>query len=59
MEFKNLDQNKAFIKSEAKRLRISTNAAYITYYSINLLKRLSTINYGNIVVKGSFSHMFI
>ena len=55
MEFKNLDQNKAFIKSEAKRLGISTNAAYITYYSINLLKRLSTINYGNIVVKGSFS----
>ncbi len=55
MQFKNLDQNKAFIKGEAQRLGISTNAAYITYYSRNLLMRLSKINYGNLVVKGSFS----
>lgn len=55
MQFKNLDQNKAFIKSEAERLGISSNAAYITYYSRNLLMRLSKINYGNLVVKGSFS----
>lgn len=55
MQFKNLDQNKAFIKNEAKRLGISPNAAYITYYSRNLLMRLSKINYGNLLVKGSFS----
>ena len=55
MQFKNLDQNKAFIKGEAQRLGISTNAAYITYYSRNLLMRLSKISYGNLVVKGSFS----
>lgn len=55
MQFKNLDQNKAFIKKEAKRLGITTNAAYITYYSRQLLMRLSKINYGNLVVKGSFS----
>ena len=55
MKFKNLDQNKAFIKNEAKRLGISVNAAYVTYYSKDLLKRLAQINYGELVVKGSFS----
>ncbi len=55
MEFKNLDQNKNFIKGEARRLGISTNAAYITYYSRRLLKQLSGINRGILVVKGSFS----
>lgn len=55
MQFKNLDQNKAFIKSEAKRLGISVGAAYSTYYSRILLERLSNINYGHLVVKGSFS----
>jgi len=55
MEFRNLDQNKAFIKKEAARLGISARAAYTTYYSRMLLERLSKINYGNLVVKGSFS----
>jgi len=55
MKFKNLDQNKAFIRKEAERLGISINAAYTTYYSRILLERLSKINYGNMVVKGSFS----
>lgn len=57
MEFKNLDQNKAFIKNEAKRLGISTKAAYSTYYSRLLLERLAQINYGSMVVKGSFSQI--
>ena len=55
MEFKNLDQNKAFIKKEAKRIGISVNAAYSTYYSMLLLRRLANVNYGTLVVKGSFS----
>ena len=55
MEFKNLDQNKAFIKNEAKRLGITPKAAWSTYYSRLLLERLSKINYGSLVVKGSFS----
>lgn len=55
MKFRNLDQNKAFIKNEAQRLGISVGAAYSTYYSRMLLERLASINYGNIVVKGSFS----
>lgn len=55
MEFRNLDQNKAFIKKEAARLGISARAAYSTYYSRMLLERLSKINYGELVVKGSFS----
>lgn len=55
MEFRNLDQNKAYIKNEAKRLGISVNAAYSTYYSRILLEKLATINFGTLVVKGSFS----
>lgn len=57
MEFKNVDQNKAFIKNEAKRLGISVKSAYSTYYSRLLLERLAQINYGSIVVKGSFSQI--
>lgn len=55
MEFRNIDQNKQFIKKEAKRLGISVGAAYSTYYSRLLLERLAQINYGKLVVKGSFS----
>lgn len=55
MEFRNLDQNKAYIKNEAKRLGISVNAAYSTYYSRILLEKLAAINFGTLVVKGSFS----
>lgn len=55
MEFRNLDQNKAFMKKEAERLGISVGSAYSTYYSRMLLERLSNINYGHLVVKGSFS----
>lgn len=55
MEFKNLDQNKAFIKKEAARLGITPTVAYTTYYSRLLLERLALINRGVLVVKGSFS----
>ena len=55
MEFRNLDQHKAFINSEAKRLGISPSAAYTTYYARMLLERMSEVNYGTLVVKGSFS----
>lgn len=55
MDFKNLAQNKAFINKEAKRLEISPSAAYSTYYSRLLLQRIAQVNYGTLVVKGSFS----
>lgn len=55
MEFKNLNQNKAFIKKEAQRLGISPKAAYSTYYSRYLLERIAQVNCGTLVVKGSFS----
>lgn len=55
MEFRNLDQFKAFMKKEAARLDISVNAAYSTYFSRKLLEKLSQINRGELVVKGSFS----
>ncbi len=55
MEFKNLDQIKSYMRKEANRLGISINAAYVTYFSKDLLSRLSKINYGNLLVKGSFS----
>jgi len=58
MKFKNIDTlgaHKAFMKKEAERLGISVNAAYTTYYARMLLEKLSHINYGNLVVKGSFS----
>ena len=55
MEFKNLDQEKAFMKKEAKRLGISPMAAYTTYYARKLLEKLTLSNNGTLVVKGSFS----
>lgn len=54
-EFKNLDQQKSFIKKEAKRLGITSSAALTTYYSRMLLQYVSLINRGALVVKGSFS----
>ena len=55
MEFKNLNQEKAFMKKEAKRLEITHMAAYTTYYARKLLEKLALINNGTLVVKGSFS----
>ena len=55
MEFNNLNQEKAFMKKEANRLKISSMATYTTYYSRKLLEKLALINRGDLVVKGSFS----
>lgn len=55
MEFRNLDQEKSFMKKEAKRLEITHMAAYTTYYARKLLEKLALINNGTLVVKGSFS----
>lgn len=55
MEFRNLNQCKAFINSEAHRLGISPTSAYTTYYARLLLQRMAEVNYGILVVKGSFS----
>ena len=55
LDFKNLDQNKSFLKKESERLGISPTSAYKTYYSRMLLEKISKINYGTLVVKGSFS----
>lgn len=55
MEIGSIDAHKAYMKKEANRLNISVNSAYSTYYSRKLLERLTKINHGDIVVKGSFS----
>lgn len=55
MEFRNLDQEKSFMKKEAKRLGITPMATYTTYYAHKLLEKLALINNGDLVVKGSFS----
>lgn len=55
MEFRNLNQEKAFMKKEASRLKITSMAAYSTYYARKLLEKLALINNGDLVVKGSFS----
>ena len=55
MEFRNLDQEKYFMKKEAKRLGITSMATYTTYYARKLLEKLALINNGDWVVKGSFS----
>ena len=55
MEFRNLNQEKSFMKKEAKRLGITPMATYTTYYARKLLEKLALINNGDLVVKGSFS----
>lgn len=55
MEFRNLDQEKSFMKKESKRLGITSMATYTTYYARKLLEKLALINNGDLVVKGSFS----
>lgn len=55
MDFKNTDQFKSYMKKEAKRLNITVNSAYSTYFSRVLLQRISQYNYGKFIVKGSFS----
>lgn len=57
MEFKNLDQLKSFLKKESKRLGISINNTYSTFFSRILLQHLSSYGYDELLVKGSFSEL--
>ena len=57
MEFYNSDQLKAFLKNESKRLGISINNTYNTFFSKILLKRISEMSYDKLFVKGSFSEL--
>lgn len=55
-EFKNDDSLKAYLKKESKRLNISIGNIYNTFFSRDLLYRLSKIDHSNdIIVKGSFA----
>lgn len=57
MEFSNSDQLKAFLKNESKRLGISINNTYNTFFSTILLRRISEMSYNKLFVKGSFSEL--
>ena len=55
--FSNDDKLKAFLKSESKRLGISINNTYNTFFSKLLLERVSKYCYSELYVKGSFSEL--
>lgn len=57
MEFNNSDQLKSFLKNESKRLGVSINNTYNTFFSKILLKRISEMSYDKLFVKGSFSEL--
>lgn len=57
MNFNNDDQLKAFLKAESKRLGISINNTYNTFFSKVLLERISNFSYDELFVKGSFSEL--
>lgn len=57
MEFRNDDQLRHYLKSEAKRLGISTTNAYSTFFALMLLNRICDYNKEELVVKGSFSEI--
>lgn len=51
--FRNSNQIRAFMKKEAKRLNININNAYITFVAREFLEKLSRVDNGTILVKGS------
>lgn len=55
--FENSDQVKSFLKKESKRLNLSINNTYNTFFSRLLLERVSKYNGQEIIVKGSFAQM--
>ena len=57
MEFRNEDQLKSFLKSESKRLGVSIQNTYNTFFSKVLLERISKMSYDELFVKGSFSEL--
>lgn len=57
MQFENDDKLRTFLKSESKRLGISINNTYNTFFSRLLLERISKLCYSELYVKGSFSEL--
>ena len=57
MEFSSDDKLKAFLKKESRRLGISITNTYNTFFSLQLLKRISETSYDKLFVKGSFSEL--
>lgn len=58
MENINDDKLKSFLKKESKRLGISINNTYNTYFSRILLKNISKHNeHSEIIIKGSFAQL--
>ena len=57
MEFRNEDHLKSFLKSESKRLGVSIQNTYSTFFSKVLLERISKMSYDELFVKGSFSEL--
>ncbi len=54
--FRNDDMLRAYLKKESSRLDISIQNTYNTFFSRNLLSRLSKTDHeGNLIVKGSFA----
>ena len=57
-KFKNCDSLKAYLNKESKRLNISITNVYNTFFSRDLLYRLSKIDKSmDIIVKGSFAQI--
>lgn len=54
MEFRNDDQLRSYLRKESKKLNISIQNVYNTFFSRYLLEKLSEINHGELFVKGSF-----
>ena len=57
MEFRNSDQLKSHLKTEASRLGTTINNTYNTFFARTLLESIAEYNYGDFVVKGSFSQL--
>ncbi len=57
MELENSDQVKSYLKKESKRLGISINSTYNTFFAKYLLERITNIKYGEFVIKGSFAQL--
>ena len=57
MNFENSDKLKAYLKKESKRLGVSIQNTYNTFFSRVLLERISKMSYDKLFVKGSFSEL--
>lgn len=57
MEFSSDNKLKSYLKTESKRLGISIQNTYNTFFSRILLERVSKMSYDSLYVKGSFSEI--